>query len=152
MVFRACCFRVYNLIDDCVHIFFRAYTNPGQHLAGHFAEKAFHHIQPRAMCGSEHKFKSSRNGIQIFLCLPGCMGGVVVQYKPYFVPFGVFLIQYFKECYKITAFMGIAYRRDGFPGQQVNCCQKGERSQTLILIITLYGGHFFCMGNQRPVL
>ena len=39
------------------------------------------------MCGGEHKFKPSSNCIQIFLCLPGCMGGVVIQYEPYFVPF-----------------------------------------------------------------
>ena len=38
--------------------------------------------------------------------------------------------------------MGIAYQWDGFPSQQVNCCQKRERPQTFILIITLYGGPF----------
>ena len=78
------------LIDPLLQHILGVYTDSWQHLACHFAEKSFHHVQPWSMSWGKYKLKPVVYPIQIFLGLPGGMGGMVVQYKTDFVPFGVF--------------------------------------------------------------
>ena len=82
------------LIDSAFEFLYAGNPDSMEHLLCELAEKTFHQVQPGTVCWRKYEFEPPRHGIQVFLCLSGSMGGMVVKDKAYLIFFRVFLIQY----------------------------------------------------------
>ncbi len=125
------------LIDSVGELFFVLNPDASKHLLGHFAEESLDKIQPRTMGGCEHELESARNRVQVHLCLPGSMGGVVIENQSDLIAFWILSVQFLQELHEIRAFVGFADKRDRFSGEQINGSQQGNGSISNVFIVPL---------------
>ncbi len=90
-------------IDTIRQFCFGFDANPPQHLLRHFAEKSLNHIQPGTMFRCEYKVKPARDSYEILSCFLKTMNPKVIKYQPDFISFGIFIIEYLKKSYVVSA-------------------------------------------------